>query len=466
MGGQRKIMARGGQIRVKPNNTVTLDLFNKLATARLIATTTFPYFGPAIACMVPKEKEGLGTLAVTKDAVLYYDPKVVMEWPLEVLAGAYLHESLHLVRDHPAREVSYGVPLEKHVLWNLAADCEINDDILEAGLVLPEGVFTPQSFKLKNGQTAEWYYHKIRERIKVAQLPLKPCVGGGWCGSGGGKAVPGEEAGGKDGAGKEKQAGGATGDSQEEGQGTLDGRTEVDLDRMRRQVAQQIQTHGKQAGNVPGSWARWANDFCKPPKVRWQDKFKRCVRGAIGSAMGAVDYTMTRIPRRQASLDMFFPNAPRMPSMHRHMPRVAFWTDTSGSMSQADLTTCLREARGVLLALGSQVDFLTVDAEIQCVQTVKDWRTLPSLLKGGGGTDFRAPFRALAKMKRKPDIIVYATDGMGPCPSKPPRGIQVIWLLVGPSRQKPYMGDHDGATPCNWGEFIEVDDDGAYEEAA
>jgi hypothetical protein len=59
---------------------------------------------------------------------------------------------------------------------------------------------------------------------------------------------------------------------------------------------------------------------------------------------------------------------------------------------------------------------------------------------------------------------------MGPCPVKAPDRVNVIWLLVGPSQQLPYMSPEsdeggDKATgPLNWGHVIHVRPEGAEEE--
>src|SRR3546814_9106019 len=65
-----------------------------------------------------------------------------------------LFRSGHLLRAHGVRGQSLPKPVH-HVAWNYAADAEINDDLLAAGVGLPDGVITPQSFGFEDGGIAE-----------------------------------------------------------------------------------------------------------------------------------------------------------------------------------------------------------------------------------------------------------------------------------------------------------------------
>jgi predicted metal-dependent peptidase len=132
----------------------------------------------------------------------------------------------------------------------------------------------------------------------------------------------------------------------------------------------------------------------------------------------------------------------------RPVPRVIVAVDTSGSMTEKDLSTALRETRGVMKAVGASVEFCACDAQVHTLKKVDKWEELPSLLKGGGGTDFVPVFNAVDKLNPRPEVLVFVTDGCGPAPVTPPPGLKVIWLLVGNYRHK----------PVPWGEYIEVED--------
>ena len=46
-------------------------------------------------------------------------------------------------------------------MWNVAADAEINDDLIAAGLGLPDGVVTPTGIGCEDGHAAEVYYRHL-----------------------------------------------------------------------------------------------------------------------------------------------------------------------------------------------------------------------------------------------------------------------------------------------------------------
>ena len=69
---------------------------------------------------------------------LYVNPRRLPEWPVIHTAGVLLHEAGHLIRDHAERARAVNVMDEESRLrWNLAADAEINDDLLAADVELP-----------------------------------------------------------------------------------------------------------------------------------------------------------------------------------------------------------------------------------------------------------------------------------------------------------------------------------------
>ena len=51
-------------------------------------------------------------------------------------------------------------------------------------------------------------------------------------------------------------------------------------------------------------------------------------------------------------------------------------------------------------------------------------------------------------MKKKPDLVIFATDGFGAAPKDAPVGYEVIWLLTGQHAQ----------APVPWGTSIRIED--------
>jgi predicted metal-dependent peptidase len=219
------------------------------------------------------------------------------------------------------------------------------------------------------------------------------------------------------------------------------------VERVRKQVAEAVkQAAQKGQGSVPGGWARWADETLEPAKVRWQDKLSRSVRNAMAYRAGAVDTTYKKLSRRQWGCGVGA-GKPMMAALHAPKPNIAVVVDTSGSMGDAEVMVALREGKGIMDAAGAKVTFVACDARVHSLKVVRDWKEMAALLKGGGGTDFRPAFEALAKSTPRPDIIVFVTDGHGTAPAVAPMGVKVIWVLVGQGTRK----------PATWGDVVEVE---------
>jgi predicted metal-dependent peptidase len=418
----------------------------KLAVAFIAAQKAWPYFSVGLAHLVRRwgNIEPFHSMAVTRHGVLVIDPLFVDAMEPPVLAMVLVHELQHLLRRHATR--SDQIPEVNRETWGTAADLEINDDF-PAELVTKGGGLLPSLHGLPDGLMAEEYYAKLQEQQKQQQ------GSGDGKGKGKGKGKGNGDKGGAMAGQCGSGSGGEPVDGEPEAAEGAPGRSEADLERMRGATAQAIIEHAsRNRGDVPGSLLRWAEQMIAPPKVRWQDKLKRAVRGSYATASGKLDYTRTRPSRRQSALDSMARalgrRAPIMPALCGPKPTVAIGIDTSGSMSEAELVRAVSESHGVLRALGAPVTFLSCDAAVNEVKRVRTARELAQALKGGGGTDFRPIFAAVEKLKPKPAIFIFITDGMGPAPSEPPAGIHAIWVLVGPHQE----------APCSWGEQIKIDD--------
>lgn len=412
----------------------------KLAAGRLKAISAMPYYRAAIMGMIPRPTPGLGTLGVTKTAILLYDPAAFEKWTVDEVGAALLHEVGHLVRGHHKRAQCCGAENnELSAIWNAAADCEINDDLQLAGIQLPEAESRcyPSTYGFEDGKSAETYFSLLRQgqqkkkKGKAGGVASDtPSVGKGFCGSAAGRKFDQEP------------------DAKKE-----PGRAEIDVARIQKEVARAVQAQAqKQKGSVPANLLRWAEETVTPPKVSWREKVSRSARNGLATQAGVTDYSYARPSRRQMGVG-FGDGKPIFPTMRGPKPRTVIATDTSGSMGQDDLTVALRESNGVIRAVGSDVIFMASDAAVHTNQTVRSWRDILPLLKGGGGTSFCPVFEEIAGMAERPTLCIYITDGCGDAPAEPPKGCAVIWLLVGKYKQRPHF-----AGGKEWGEFIELDD--------
>ena len=128
----------------------------KLLTARLHAVKVRPYLAAALFALHVVEDRSVPTMAVDAHWRCYVSPGFVMRTPVEELAGVWVHEVSHLLRDHHGRGELYAREHEEYgpgerLRRNIAADFEINDDIYGYGLPRPAGAVLPSMLGLPDG---------------------------------------------------------------------------------------------------------------------------------------------------------------------------------------------------------------------------------------------------------------------------------------------------------------------------
>lgn len=385
----------------------TPEASERLAAIRLRAVDACPYLATALYRLRPVCAPGLDTFAVDRYWRMYVDPVALFRWSILEGAGVLLHEAGHVIRAHAERADNHGVNDFRR--WNYAADAEINDDLLAAGITLPEGVITPTAMGWPENDRAEVYYGLCPRQAPPGTLPGESGLPGG------GDGVPGDGTCGS-GAGGSGRAWELDPDDPD-----APGMGEGEAGLTRRQVAKDVQSHMKGRGSVPGGWASWAAEELAPPTVDWRKQFAGAIRAAVATAAGMTDYSYRRPGRRQVPSVL-------TPSMHRRKPKVVVVADTSGSMSTADLDAAASEIEGMIRRAGVAEDRLTVlatDAAVHGVQSVRRGRDVE--FTGRGGTDMCVGIAAAAELR--PDIIVVLTDGETPWPQEKPRGKLIVGMI-------------------------------------
>jgi predicted metal-dependent peptidase len=375
-----------------------------LAAARLWAATRFPYLATGVFGAQVIAERGSGAVSVDESWRMHADPELTAVWTPAQLGSVLIHHVCHLLRTHGERAQAMGVRPDEAATWVRAADAEINDDLVPAGLELPGRPVLPRDLDAADGLLAEQYF----EGIRAAAREEDEETAGGWvdCGSGAdGMPRPGQEPG---------------------------GLPEWQADLIRHQVALDVVAHGKQPGTVPAGLLRWAQEIMSP-KVNWRVLLAAELRRAVAEVAGAVDYSYRRPSRRSAVAGQVV-----LPALRRPVPEVAVVCDTSGSMTADLLALVLAEVEGLLRTLGlaRQVRILACDTAVGPAQRVSSARQVQ--LIGGGGTDMRAGIAAAAALRPRPAVTVVLTDGYTPWPAEQPKGMRIVVGLIGPrAREAP-----------------------------
>ncbi|MDX3571561.1 DUF2201 family putative metallopeptidase [Streptomyces sp. ID05-47C] len=408
--------------------TGTLDL-DKLFAARLHAARVRPYLATALFALHTVESREVPTMAVDQHWRCYVSPSFVDRTPVEELAGVWVHEVSHLLRDHHgrsdrvARRRGLTGPGER-LRMNIAADMEINDDAFGEGLLRPEGAVRPQTLGLSQGELMEDYLRQFRLGPRTQELAWLDCGSGA------------------DGLHREWDL----------GPDGANGLSEQQRDAVRFRVAQGI--IGR-PGNAPKKWQRWAEEAFHPPQP-WRELLGAAVRSAASGPGVGEDYTYGRPARRSAGVPGVV-----LPSLRRRPPHVSVIIDTSGSVSDAELGSAILEVAAIARAVGGRRDLVTVlpcDASARIVHPLCQGEGIP--LMGGGGTDLRTGFAKALRSSPRPDAIVVLTDGQTPWPTSRPPCRTVVGLF-------PRTGGNEGSwneddpdyvpdTPPAWARVVEI----------
>ena len=369
------------------------DEWRRLRLARMAAVEAMPYYARALFALSPVAAPGLKTFAVDKFWRLYLDPAMLGTdegWTIGTAASVLLHEVGHVLRDHGERGDVVDSPVDR-TMWNVAADAEINDDLIAAGVRLPDGVVTPTGIGCEDGHAAEVYY---RHLVPPGTPPSDPQAAGddegGGCGSGAGDApVPGELP--------------ATADLGS-GTGLSDAAADLVKVAVARAVQQELHNGGAGRGTMPAGIARWAARQLAPATVPWAKVLRAAVRRAVEDQAGQVHHSWRR-PNRRA------PSGLLLPRMRAPKIAVDLIIDTSGSMGDADLAAALSETRGVLRQVGGTVRVLCCDAAATAPRVVRSISDVA--LTWGGGTDLRVGIDAALASRPRANVLVVFTDSPG-----------------------------------------------------
>ena len=324
------------------------------------------------------------------------------------------HEALHLLFKHLFR-----MDLEKYdrALFNIAADLVVNQFI--GSWKLPDSAVTLSTFPdlgLETNQTVEWYYEQLKD--------LQDSGSGGL----GGSAVAGDGSGnGSSSAPRSAEALskilGKPNHSDHSFWGTPKGieeqvharAAETELERLIIQARER--TPVKDHGTIPGV----INDLIdsmvesRKPKVDW----RRVLRiFASTSRRTYIFSTIHRVSKRYGT---------RPGTKVKHLQKIAVAIDTSGSVSDSDLSKFFAEI-DAMYRQGAEIKVIECDAEVQ--RTYNYNGHLPTEVAGRGGTVFDPVFTFLRSNRlTRYDGCIYLTDGDASEPTiRPP--CPLLWVIT------------------------------------
>jgi len=397
-----------------------------LANARAFVRYKAPYVTKTLYGLVPHSLPGLNTLGVSKNLVLVVDPAWFIKMPLEEQGACLMHEISHVIRDlgrldqFPDRDLA-----------NIAFDLPINQNLRDGGWKLPNTAYYPERFNFPTNLTGEQYYELLDKKRETLEQQLS---GGRGLGSG--------------------KCGGCAGNpidkALEESLAIEIGRTTTDIHQIRAGTARDIQEAvAAGRGNVPNTLSEILppDDGTVRNKISWRIKLSRILRRCTGRMIsGRADYSYKRLSRSSFLTGMI------RPGMVSHAPVVAFCEDTSGSMGHEQTREARRQAIDIMMSMGIESAWwISADAAVAAPPKIRRMREIRELpVEGRGGTDFSPAIAAAQRLRPRPDILIYLTDGDGVAPALPPPRMEVVFCIV-PS--------YHNQSPADWGHTVIIKDE-------
>lgn len=367
----------------------------KLHAARLWIMTQRPYYSRALfACpLIPAGDRPTMSIAMDRQWRIYINGGFVESRSVEQTAAALIHELNHALRGHAERGRHTAAP-EHRVIWNIACDLEINDDLEDDELDI-EDMILPETFDLEPGDCAEVYYRQLLDAaVSLDQVPEcgSVCI-----------AHPEDH-------------------DQLDGDGES-GPSELQRRAILRATAKLVieydtADNGDYGCGAPAGLLDWAEQVAGP-QGDWRQLLARALQQSVYHQTGASDYTWQRPPRRCDGDDPVLRPALTAPTGH-----VAVVLDTSGSMGTDDHAQAFCEINAILTKAvpGTPVTVLSCDQETQHIQRITQARNITPI--GGGGTDMAAGIKTASAAN--PAAIVVITDGYTPWPETAPPGARTV----------------------------------------
>jgi len=395
---------------------ISQDIQEKYSVSWAAFTWIMSWFGPAIMRVRTHFTDkvmsnGHPTMGMSDTYDLYIHPGVFERVEkTEQLAFMYAHELSHAIWMHGKRAKAIGIPENNpplRMLWNIAADLEINDDLREAaynskGIEEIEWMIYPESFDFPTGLTAEEYFKLLtdpnsgKSPAEIVQEILEKMSEEFECG-----------------------AGSASDGYRREWEGDSDRVSDFEKEMVADKVAEKImEESGRNPGKIPAGLKRWAESRIRAKRVPWYKLFSHAL--SVSSSKIQRRETFAKKNRREISKKIIWPGK------RRKGFAAAFIIDTSGSMTDLDLGIAIS-----LLSQASSVAELHVfSADTELYEIRKKFRKGQRLrdLVGGGGTDMASAIEEAWK-KTKARLIIVATDGYTPWPERN-KNYEVIALVT------------------------------------
>lgn len=439
-------------------NKLTQEQYEAIDKKLVQALFTFQYnnqpFWTLLAMRMHRQPvDDLGTIDVvvgSKKVVLRYDPEYVEKAEMSKLRYHITHEGVHLIYRHMFRfaysaDVVDLASLKKDVpsttkpvmpikASDLAADLVANRDVcslfrdFEKYGVTPSDVpnFNLSDFASMKSEEVEKYIVDTYTEVRIPQSKEGQGQGGGQgqgqgSGQGEGEEQKQGQGGGQGKDGKPTQVNGK--DVNNHTPGTTEAEDELTSRIKKGMVEEMVSQAANQAGekakgSLPAGLQEELELIKRPPRKDWKALLSSLVKCSIPAD------SMRTWSRRNRKCELIKGKRPR------RVPLIGVAVDTSGSVSEKELSAFLEEIDHIRKVNGSDIDIVECDSQISKVVHLTTRQSMPKAVFGRGGTEFVPALEWFDKASRKPDVVVFFTDLAvcdGDVPTKP-RAYELLWV--------------------------------------
>ena len=375
----------------------------RLMKARISLCLTAPYIAGALMQLPISEGPSFIPTFATDGFRIYYNREFAASLSDSEIRGVLCHELLHVLTESRARRNG-----RNPRLWNVACDYAINAMLLAMGFHLPAGALYKNEFFLL---AAEEIYELLKKEpgspLPRLSMPIVPSSDLG--------ALP-ESL--RDDVIADCSALSA-GLSPDEKTGPVD---EESRRILLKSLKKTFLENARKTGLFPSALLK---------KIAMSDKSVVDWRALLQHWLA---------DRLKSDWNLFPPSKKTLwqglllPSVGTPVPsRLVFAVDTSGSMTDGELSQIYTEIRAFRETFPTPLVVVQCDDDIQSVKEYEAFEDFedPTLVDvyGRGGTDFRPVFKWIDESESgSPSILIHATDGYGIFPKI--CSVPVLWLLT------------------------------------
>ena len=373
------------------------ELFEYISATKIRLRKLSPFFA-ALSLYAEIDFSNEVQLAATNGKKIIFNPITYIQLPPSERDGVFLHELLHMALLHHLRR---GV--RDHYIFNIAADIVVN------GMIVNEGNFKIPKYGIRDEDlehlSVEEVYELIIKNKKKYNLNLIDLIN--------------DE---KDSEDKDSKG---KGDDLKTGISDLN--TEAEIRNYWKQAINDAKliTKGSSENSLPESIERNFGEVLEP-EIDWKTK--------LWNFLVRTPTDFGEFDRRLIYSGLYLEN------LEGESINVFCCIDTSGSISNYEISKFMREIKGIINAYPNlNCRLWYADHECYGPYNIDSMENVPKP-KGGGGTDFEPFFKDITKKEfnNNDGVCIYLTDGYGYFPEKEP-DLPVLWVVIPGGAEQEYF---------------------------